>query len=608
MAESGTTIGRAFVQIEPSAKGIKGKLASIIGGESADAGKQAGASILSGIKKVLAGAAIGTILKQAIGEGAKLEQSIGGIETLFGAGGKTLEEYAASVHKTTEEASAEFEALMAAQTKALDNANNAYKTAGLSSNEYMETVTGMAAALKSSGLSEMEAAEAANKAIIAMADNANKMGTDMGAIQNAYAGFAKQNYTMLDNLKLGYGGTKTEMQRLLKDAEKLTGIHYDINNLSDVYDAIQAIQDNLGITGTTAKEASETISGSFAAMKSAFTNVLGGLALGQDIQPALQALVESTSVFLFDNLIPAVGNVIMALPGAIGTLIATGLPMFMQNGLEMIQGISFGLQTGIPEILAQALPTILAFTGELRNNIGLIVDAGINLIINLVQGLINAMPSLISYVPQIISNIVNVINDNMPKILKAGWDIILMLAKGIIDNIPVIVENAGNIVTAIWDTISAVNWLDLGSNIIKGISGGVKKAASWLIDSVKEAASAALNGVKNFLGIHSPSTVFRDKVGAMMAAGIIQGFEDNLAVDEMIGPIKSAVSDISESLVFGADTYIPRTDYNVSEKAASSTGYTQILNVYAPQELSAAEVARQSKLANQNMILSLNGI
>jgi len=272
----------------------------------------------------------------------------------------------------------------------------------------------------------------------------------------------------------------------------------------------------------------------------------------------------------------------------------------------MIQGISSGLQTGIPEILAQALPTIMAFTGELRNNIGLIVDAGIELIINLVQGLVNAMPSLISYVPQIISNIVNVINDNMPKILKAGWDIILMLAKGIIDNIPVIIENAGNIVTAIWDTISAVNWLDLGSNIIRGIAGGVKKAASWLIDSVKEAAASALNGVKDFLGIHSPSTVFRDKVGAMMAAGIIQGFEDNLAVDEMIGPIKSAVSDISGSLIPGADIYIPRSGLSGSTETNTAAGFTQNLYIQSPKALSASEVARQTRNATRQMALAMS--
>lgn len=302
-----TEIAQAYVQLIPSARGITGKIQSILNPEASAAGQSAGQSLGSSLvgvmTKVIAAAGIGKALSAAISEGAALQQSLGGIETLFKGSADKVKGYA----------------------------NEAYKTTGLSANAYMENVTGFSASLlQSLGGDTNKAAETANMAMIDMSDNANKMGTSMESIQMAYQGFAKQNYTMLDNLKLGYGGTKQEMQRLLADAEKLTGVKYDINNLSDVYSAIHAIQENLDITGTTAKEAASTFSGSFESMKAAAQNVLGKLALGENILPSLHALLKTTSTFLFDNFLPMVGNIF------------SGLGLVLTEGIGQIASQLFG--------------------------------------------------------------------------------------------------------------------------------------------------------------------------------------------------------------------------------------------------------------------------
>lgn len=300
-------LAKAYVQIIPSARGIGGMIQKEMGGEVASAGSSAGeslgSSMMATFKKVIVAAGIGKAFSAALNEGAALQQSLGGIETLFKSSADKVKGYA----------------------------NEAYKTTGLSANAYMENVTGFSASLlQSLGGDTNKAAETANMAMIDMSDNANKMGTSMESIQMAYQGFAKQNYTMLDNLKLGYGGTKQEMERLLNDAQKLTGVKYDINNLSDVYSAIHAIQENLDITGTTAKEAASTFSGSFESMKAAAQNVLGKLALGENILPSLHALLKTTSTFLFDNFLPMIGNVL------------SGLGLVLTEGISQIASQLFG--------------------------------------------------------------------------------------------------------------------------------------------------------------------------------------------------------------------------------------------------------------------------
>lgn len=334
MAE-GTELGKAYVQIIPSAKGISGKIKEALGDAPAQTGESAGQSLgsrlVSTFKKVIAAAGIGAAISKAVTEGAALEQSIGGVETLFKDSADTIKQYAAV----------------------------AYKTAGVSANDYMEQVTSFSATLlQGLGGDTAAAAKYANQAIIQMSDNANKMGTDMSAIQYAYQGFAKDNYTMLDNLKLGYGGTQAEMARLINDSGVLgDSVKVTADTVKDVpfnsiIDAIQVIQDNLGLTGTTAKEAATTISGSMASVKAAFSNVLAELTLGQDIQPALNGLADTVTTFFVDNLLPAVWNILSSLPGALTTF-AQGLgPQLIGGLINSINQELPGLGTAVGGITA----------------------------------------------------------------------------------------------------------------------------------------------------------------------------------------------------------------------------------------------------------------
>ena len=328
-------LAKAYVQIVPSAEGIQGSITTLLGGEASRAGDHAGSVLGSRLVKavtgVLSAAALGKTLAASITSGAALEQSIGGIETLFKDSADAVKAAAA----------------------------DAYKTAGLSANAYMEQTTSFAASLlQSLGNNTRAAADVAQMAMTDMSDNANKMGSDMASIQNAYQGFAKQNYVMLDNLKLGYGGTKTEMERLLADAEKISGVHYDLSSLADVYNAIHVIQTELDITGTTAKEAETTLSGSFNAMKAAASNVLGNLALGEDLTPSLEALSETAQTYLVGNLLPAVGRVLQGIPQVVYTLV----PEIFQSGTDLMQSLSSGFLEGVPQFLSSALPALLQFT------------------------------------------------------------------------------------------------------------------------------------------------------------------------------------------------------------------------------------------------------
>ena len=469
----GIELGKAYVQIVPSAKGIKDSIAEELGGESARAGESAGqlftGKLVGTIKTVLGTAAIGKMISDSVNAGGALQQSLGGIETLFKDSADKVKTYAAQ----------------------------AYKTAGLSVNDYMESTTSFAASLLSSVSQDTDAAaQLANMAMVDMSDNANKMGTSMQDIQNAYQGFAKQNYTMLDNLKLGYGGTQAEMQRLLKDAEKISGVKYDLGNLADMYSAIHVIQTELDITGTTAREATTTLTGSFASMKAAAQNVLGQMALGEDLQPSLEALVETARTYLVDNLLPLVVNAVGGIPEAIAAL----APAILQTGTELLQNLTSGFAAGIPDFLSQALPAILSFTEELRANFGDFVSAGIDLILSLANGLVEGLPQLFAYIPDIVINIAGLINDNAPKILAGAVGLMVQLGKGLIDSIPLIIQNMGKIVEAIVSVISAFNWLNLGANILKGLASGIKSMASSVTQAMQQGISGAINWIKSLPG------------------------------------------------------------------------------------------------------------
>lgn len=562
-------LAKAYVQIIPSTKGIKGRLSSELGEEAGAAGDSAGNSIVSKILKVVAAAKIGeTIVKgiaAAVNEGADLEQSIGGIETLFKDSSDTV----------------------------IANAKNAFKTAGVSANDYMEAVTSFSASLLQglSGNTE-EAAKVSDMALTDMSDNANKMGTSMESIQDAYQGFAKQNYTMLDNLKLGYGGTKTEMERLLADAQKVSGVEYDVNNLADVYNAIHVIQGELGITGTTAEEAATTLTGSMSAMKSAFSNVLGYLAIGEDVKPALQALAETTSTFLFDNLIPMVGNIITALPSAIGTFIQAAMPSLQSNGSALLNNIISGIQNNLPALITTA-GTLISTLGEnITANLPNVLSKGTEIVGSLADGFFSNLPAFISNVGNMITSMISFIADNAPKILKAGADMLIRMVEGFVNNLPQIVSAANNVVINIVstiakklpqilqsgieiigklvaglikaipkiidavpkiaksfiDTMKSVDWLTLGKNIIEGIVKGIKNAAGLIMDAAKEAAQSALDSAKNALGIHSPSRVFESQVGKMIDLGLAAGIENN------VSKVADSMKELSLATVGSIDT------------------------------------------------------
>lgn len=467
---NGIELAKAYVQIVPSADGIQGSISHIMGGEASAAGESAGTllgtKLVGTLKKVIAAAGIGKMISDSLNLGGALQQSIGGVETLFKESADTVKTYAAQ----------------------------AYRTVGLSANDYMEQTTSFAASLLSSVSKDTNAAaQLANMAMVDMTDNANKMGTDMASIQNAYQGFAKQNYTMLDNLKLGYGGTKAEMQRLLTDAEKLSGVHYELGNLADMYSAIHVIQTEMDITGTTAKEAATTLTGSFAAMKAAAQNVLGDWSTGADLTAPMQALADTTRTFLQGNLLPMIGNVLAGIPQLVYGLV----PEVLQTGTELVSSLAAGFAQGIPAFLSTALPQLLSFTEELRANAGQFVDAGLNCITQLLNGLIAGLPQLIAYVPDIIINIAGIINDNMPKILAQGVSIIVQLIAGIIQAVPALLANWKKILQAVLSVISAINWLNIGKNILTSVANGVKSMGSSMLTAFKGGFSSALSWIKS---------------------------------------------------------------------------------------------------------------
>lgn len=484
-----TELGKAYVQVIPSAKGIGGMLKKSMGGDMDSAGTSLGKGLGSKIKAAIIAAGIGKVLKTAIFEGAKLEQSLGGVETLFKGSAGRVKKYAAE----------------------------AYRTAGMSGNEYMENVTSFSAAMISSlGGNTKKAAKLSNQAITDMSDNANKMGTDLSMVTQTYQSLARGQYQMLDNLKLGYGGTKGEMQRLLNDAEKLTGKKYDISSFSDVTQAIHAIQTQMGITGTTAKEAASTISGSFNMMKSAAKDFLGNLTLGRDVSKSMENLVTSTGTFL-SNLLPALGNIAKGLVNVIGTTFP-----------QMFSKIGNSLGASMPGLISKGLTMVTQFTASLRKNAGKFVSAGMEMLLKLAQGWANSMPVMIQKIPQIITNIAGLINDNAPKIMVTGGKIIITLVKGLINAIPTLIANIPQILRAMWNAFTAFNWMSLGSSMISGIAGALRSGIGSLFSAAQSLCVTIVNAFINL-----PTVLFN--AGATAIVHLIQGFRSAWGVITSIG-------------------------------------------------------------------------
>lgn len=500
-----------------------------------------------------AATAVTALVSKSVGAFADYEQLTGGVETLFGAGGRSVEEYAQSVGKSVSDIQGKYDSLMSAQNVVLENANKAYMTAGMSANEYMDTVTGFSASLISSlGGDTNKAADYANSALVDMSDNANKMGTDMESIKNAYQGFAKQNYTMLDNLKLGYGGTQEEMKRLLSDAEKLTGQRYDISSFADITQAIHAIQTQMDITGTTAKEASTTISGSWGSLKAAFQNVLVGLTTGGDMfDQSLDALIN-TAVTFGQNIIPAIkgalsgiGYLIEGLAPVIGETIpplindlaptlansAVSLISSLVNGLtqsatqfseclsnmiivavagissvvpqlldaasKIVSNLMQGLTNSMPQIVNGAVTLIEGLVDGLVDNVPLLVMGAVQLVASLANGLIANLPRIIDAGVNLITGIVSASYSMMPQIIQNGMQLVVNLAVGLVRAIPQLIAALPRITGAIVKEFKSVNWFDLGLQLIKSIWEGIKSIGSEMWNGVKEKTSELWGGVKN---------------------------------------------------------------------------------------------------------------
>lgn len=474
-----TNLGTAYVTIMPSMKGGIKNLKSELGDSVGEAGDSAGKSLVGSIKKVIAAAGLGKVLKDTLMEGANLQQSFGGLETLYGDAADAAKAYA----------------------------NEAAK-AGISANSYAEQAVSFGASLKAAfGGDTAKAAEAANTAILDMADNAAKMGTPLESIQTAYQGFAKGQYQLLDNLKLGYGGTKEEMQRLLSDAEKLTGQKYDIKNLGDVYDAIHVIQGDLGLTGVAAKEASETFSGSFGAMQAAAKNLMGNLAMGEDIQPALQTLTESVRTFLIGNLIPMVGQVLSGLPtvvsGAIDLLMQTvwdagrHFPEIMAFALDLISNLATNIITAAPYLLEAALHLAQSVFNTIKNTDWLTLAT--DLVTKLSSGLATAANDIFNTDSNIITSLINSITRDLPRMLAAGAEIVTNVFNGLVESLPSIIDGAGLIISNILSTIgeNLPNVLESGESIIEAIGQGLTNLAQHLPQILASIGKAALQMFKS---------------------------------------------------------------------------------------------------------------
>lgn len=532
-------------------------------------------NIAQGGLKVLAGsvagivAGFGVMTKSALESFASLEQNIGGVETLF----------------------------KDSAQKVIDSAENAYKTAGLSANAYMETVTSFSASLlQSLGNDTEKAADYADRAIIDMSDNANKMGTSMEMIQNAYQGFAKQNYTMLDNLKLGYGGTASEMYRLLQDAANLneefaSTAKFSMDskghleaNFADITEAIHIVQTEMGITGTTAKEASETISGSIASAKGAFDNFLNGTGspealaesmvtagknvlkgLGEIVPRLLQTLpevgkliqenlVNSLSGDSMQKIVEAGKNAVMSLidgmlasvptiiPVAlnfvklIADTVITNVPTLIQKGYELLSNLVDGFVKAIPEALPKILDFVQGIGDKLAEAAPILIQKGFELLQKLVEGIITAVPILISRVPEIISTFANIINDNFPTILMKGAQLLGQLVLGLIQSIPTLIANIPKIISAIVDTLMAFQWLNLGRGIIKFLGDGIGAMKDFVVKKGFE----ILTGLKNTL-MNLPSTLAN--IGRTAVSGI------GNAISAGISWVKNAAGNIVSAIV-----------------------------------------------------------
>ena len=589
-----------------------------LGKEAEESGKQAkssgdGFTVMKGVLSNLAtdaihlavdglkqlGGAFINVGKQAYESYSQYEQLVGGVDTLFGAGGKTLEEYAASVGQSVDQAKGKYDELTEASNMVQKNAANAFSTAGMSANQYMEQVTGFSATLIQ-GLNgdTKKAAKVADVAIRDMADNANKMGTSMTDIQNAYQGFAKDNYTMLDNLKLGYGGTQSEMARLINDsgvlgdsvkvtAETVKDVPFD-----QVIEAIHEVQDNLGIVGTTSDEAARTLEGSTMSMKAAWQNLLTGMAddnanfsglidnlvnsvvaVANNMIPRIQQIIKGMAQVASELLITVVPQLVQEIPqllsdtlpiliDAVASLIQSVLevlpqmmpvivdgimqivqsmismlPEFINAGLQMLTSLIQGITNALPQLIAM-LPTIIKqIVDTIMANLPAIIEAGIQLIVALIEGLAEAIPQIIDMLPEIVITIGKTLIECAPEILAAGVQLIVALAKGLAESIPKVVAVMPKIIVAMVKAIGEglSQLLAMGGKLIVSLVKGIGGKIGHVGGEMAKVGKAIINGIK-----HLPSAMVN--WGKDMIQGLVNG------IKSMIGAVGDAVAGVANKI------------------------------------------------------------
>ena len=663
--QNGTDLGKAYVQIVPSAQGIKASIQEVMGKpleEQADnSGSTFGSMLVSKIKGAITIAGIGKFLSASLTEGGALQQSIGGVETLFGDSANVIKK--------------------AAQT--------AFKDAGVSANTYMEQTTSFAASLVSScGGNTAKAAEIAKRAMVDMSDNANKMGTDLQDIQNAYQGFAKQNYTMLDNLKLGYGGTKTEMARLIKDASTYKDSQEKLNvsvkdgdmSFSNIANAISVVQDHMKISGTTAEEASTTLTGSFGMVKASVQDFLGAMSTGQNVKSSVKNLISSLGIFVGNNLIPMLLNITKScyavvtdalnnMPGILNAVqkfandIAKQAPQFIKSGFEMLNKLADGVVSALPVMIAK-IPTIIStFANIINDNGPTVLMCGLKLIAKLALGIIQAIPTLIVNIPKIITAIVDVwsafnwINLGKMAITGLGNGIkalfgflkgtgkealdtvlinILMLPErlralggkgisGLVSGIKSLFGSLGGAAKKIFEIIVKAlaslpsKMLGIGKNIVKGIWNGIENMVGWIAKKIGGFATGVINNFKKAFGIHSPSRIMRDMVGRFIGEGIgvgILGSFDTVRKD-IAAFNDSLIDEFNKSDSFGASmTFSAVREVKMQlinegfEKPHTEDrkgDIYQTINITAPDAVDPSEVSRQTRNANRELIQRLKG-
>ena len=562
--------------------------------------KKVGNIALDVSKKMLqVTAAVGTALSGLVAAGVKsyadLEQNLGGVETLF----------------------------KDSSDKVIKNAQNAYKTAGVSANEYMAGVTSFSASLLQSLSGNTEkAADIADMAFRDMSDNANKFGTDMSSIQNAYQGFAKQNYTMLDNLKLGYGGTKTEMERLLKDAQKISKVKYDISNLSDVYNAIHVIQENLGVTGTTAKEASETISGSIASMKSSFDNFLNGSGNPEQLSETITNVLKNVGTAiakLAPNILSGVVTLIKELLPQISKMIVDLVPQLLESITQLIDNLLDYISNNTEELSKTIGDLVTKIVIFITDNLPKIIEGALLIIIALAEGIAENIDVIIPAIVQCIIVIVETLIKNIPKILEAGLKLIGGLISGILKGNGLIVKTIGDIITSIKNAFlglpsKAASW---GKDMIQGLINGIKSMISKVGDAVKGIADK----IKNFLHFSKPDTgplrEYEEWMPDFMK-GLAQGINksshlvenatsnlagnmaDILSVDNVVNEVNSAMKGLNAGIEASVNPVINPT-------ANSNPLIIQIENFNNNNESDIQELAQKLEFYRKNSSLARGG-